>query len=451
MRETIGPKIAPEFSKKQSVNVQPATEKVGKRLPKNNALKADVAVVGGGASGLMSALWASLNSHVGAVALCEGQTCGSKILLSGGGRCNLTHRDLDVSLYAGSSIHSIRKVFAHFSVEKTLSFFRSLGVVLKCDEFGKYFPASDCSETVRNALVRTVQKNGAIVLRPFRVDRIEKIATGFHLSGPSGSIESRRVILATGGMSYPRTGSDGTGFRLARDLSIPITPRLFPALVPLFLPSGHFLCGLSGISCRAVVSVVSHTGRLIRSVFGDVLLTHTGLSGPAVLDISRYYLESKQNDVRTTLVIQWLPDMTQEALEKELVALGPRTVQSCLRRFLPLRLVQALCRYSQVDSSLPGHSMTREQRRTLVRTLIGFTAPIFGSPGFEKAEATAGGIPLSALDPNTLESRDCPGVHAVGELCDVDGPEGGYNLQWAWSSGYTAGVAVHGSRRSEPK
>jgi predicted Rossmann fold flavoprotein len=405
--------------------------------------KADVTIVGAGAAGLMAAIWAGrTNANRRIVVLDGAAKLGAKILVSGGGRCNVTHDVVTMDAYAGSSRNAIKKVLQRFDVPATIALFRELGVELKREETGKLFPTTDAARTVLNALLQGARQSGVAIHHPYRVTEIRRQTAGFTVTGPWGSVESRRVVLATGGKSLPKSGSDGYGYGLAQALGHTITPRLLPALVPLTLPKEHIICSLSGLTVDATFTVRADSGKALASFTGSTLCTHFGLSGPAVLDISRYWLNAQLDDPQATLVINWWPGETPQSFDAQLLALGKSAPITLLRRQLPDRLARVLCEVAGVDPSAPGHSLTRDQRKALVRAVVEWPLPITGNRGFTYAEVTAGGVPLQEIDLKTMESRHCPGLFFCGEICDVDGRIGGYNYQWAWSSGYVAGTAV---------
>ena len=261
-------------------------------------------------------------------------------------------------------------------------------------------------------------------------------------SGGWGHINARYVVLATGGKSLPRSGSDGHGYEIAKSLGHRLTPHIFPALVPLTLPKDHFICTLSGITVPATLDLWSGSGKKLISFTDSTLCTHFGLSGPSVLDISRYYIAAKYEDPKTTLTINWLPGKTPEQMDQELQTLGSITLQRYLHIYLPQRLARTLCEQAGVEPGTPGHQLTRTQRKALVHTVTQLPLPITGHRGYNFAEVTAGGVPLAELYLHTMESRVCPGLYLCGEICDVDGRIGGFNFQWAWASGYTAGISV---------
>ncbi|MBL8161008.1 MAG: NAD(P)/FAD-dependent oxidoreductase [Anaerolineae bacterium] len=405
--------------------------------------RADVVIVGAGAAGLFAGITAGRAGTGQHIVLLDGaRKLGAKILVAGGGRCNVTHDVVDAEAYAGSSRNAIRKVLRRFDVPQTIAFFREMGVELKREETGKLFPVTDSAQTVLDALFNALGRTGARVDHPCRVEQITREGADFVVSGEWGSIRARRVVLATGGKSLPKSGSDGSGYQLAAALGHQITQRVFPALVPLTLPREHFICTLSGITVPTTLEVRASSGKRLAAFTDSTLCTHFGLSGPSVLDISRYYLDALADDAGTQLVINWLPDETSETFEAGLGAAGKLSAGRTLARRLPERLAQALCAAAGVEAQTPVGQLTRDARRALTRAVTALLLPISGNRGYTYAEVTAGGIPLADIRLETMESRVCPGLHLCGEICDVDGRIGGYNFQWAWASGYVAGVGV---------
>jgi len=405
----------------------------------------ELAVVGAGAAGLMAAVSAGRAARASGarpsiVALDGARTIGAKILVAGGGRCNVTHDVVDESAFAGSSPAAIRKVLRRFGVDDTIRFFAELSVPLKREETGKLFPVSNRARTVLDALIGGATDAGVTLLHPWRVEDVSRAGDGFTLRGPAGAITARRVILATGGRSLPKSGSDGHGFELARRLGHTTTPRILPGLVPLLLADGCFVRTLSGLTIPTRITLRSGTGKALRAYAGSTLCTHFGISGPPVLDISRYWLHARLDDGATDLTVDWLPEVGEAALLKKLAATGGTPVGATLRSMLPERLADALCREAGIDRAAPFQRLGREARRALAQTVCMFRLPVTGDRGFTHAEVTAGGVPLSEVRLDTLESRVCPGLHLVGEILDVDGRIGGFNFQWAWASGFVAGM-----------
>ncbi|MEP0546237.1 MAG: NAD(P)/FAD-dependent oxidoreductase [Rhodothermales bacterium] len=405
--------------------------------------RVDVAVVGAGAAGLMTGIWAGRTAPNRRVVLLDGaRKLGAKILVAGGGRCNVTHHAVDARAYAGSSRNAIKKVLRRFDVPATVDFFRDLGVELKREETGKLFPTTDSARTVLDALLRANREAGVEIRHPQRVESVERTGDGFRVVGEGFTLEAGRLVLATGGRSLPKSGSDGHGYAIARSLGHTVTRRVFPALVPLTLPSDHWICGLSGVTLPATVQLRSATGKKLTDFTDSTLCTHFGLSGPSVLDLSRYWLDARFDDPGAHVTLNWLPGVTAETLGCELQALGGQTVLRFLRERLPERVARALLDAADVDPATTGDTLTRDARRALAGAVTATPLPLTGDRGYRYAEVTGGGVPLTELDLGTMESRLTPGLHLCGEICDVDGRIGGFNFQWAWASGYTAGISI---------
>ena len=263
-------------------------------------------------------------------------------------------------------------------------------------------------------------------------------ASGFVLGESDGrrSIVASRVVLATGGKSLPKSGSDGAGYLLAKKLGHTITPEIFSALVPLLLGKEHPLTQLSGLSIHARLTVQPSTGKPVAVFENSILCTHFGLSGPGVLDISRYWRAETFRDPAVKLILDVIPDRSQEQLDSSLQSLGGRTVISFFSKDLPHRLARTLIQLAEVPLDRVGSSLSREERRRLVAVSKEYELPVTGDRGWRYAEVTAGGVPLSELKLNTLESRVCPGLYLCGEICDVDGRIGGFNFQSAFATAH---------------
>jgi predicted Rossmann fold flavoprotein len=403
----------------------------------------DIVVVGAGAAGLMAAIQAARARADARITVLDGaRKLGAKILIAGGGRCNVTHDHVDETAFAGSTRPAIRKVLRRFDVATTVAFFSELGVELKTEETGKLFPVTDDARTVLNALLGEARARGVIIAHPRRVQFLRREADHFVAGGDWGEITARRAIIATGGMSIPKSGSDGFGFSLARALGHSTTPLFTPGLVPLTMPRDHFLCQLSGVTLPATLELRSGTGKRLIAFTDSTLLTHFGLSGPSVLDISRYYLYALHDDAATTLSANWLPGIESDAFDAQLQSAGRRRVAAVLREHIPERLAVALCAHAHVEPTTRADQLRREERRTLVEAATNLIVPVTGSRGYNFAEVTSGGVPLAELKLETMASRVCPGLYLCGEICDVDGRIGGYNFQWAWASGFVAGRAA---------
>jgi predicted Rossmann fold flavoprotein len=383
----------------------------------------DVAVVGAGAAGLMAAIFSG-RAGARTIALEAAPSIGKKILISGGGRCNVTHDVVTAADFNGNR-NAIAKVLRTFDVPETVAFFESLGVRLKREETGKLFPVSDRAKDVVDALLRAAREAGVEIVTGARV-------TGFVVGGSSFVVETttnnqlrtKNLVLAAGGQSVPKTGSDGSGYALARAFGHTVTETL-PGLVPLVVEGDHWITKLSGTSVEAELSVKSPTGRVLHRERGSMLFTHFGISGPVVLDISRHWIANQP----ATLAANFLPGETFDSVDAALV----ENAAAFLRRRLPDRLATQLA---------PAGRLTKEQRRKIAHDVVDFTIPVIRDRGFDYAEVTAGGVPLSEIDVKTMASRARENLYLCGEILDVDGKIGGYNFQWAWASGRLAGLSA---------
>lgn len=437
------------------------------------AASCEIVVVGAGAAGLFASIWAGRSQSSAKIIAVDGaRKLGAKILVAGGGRCNVTHAEVSELAYAGSSRNSIRNVLRQFTVQNTIDFFSSHGVNLKPEPTGKLFPTTDDAHTVLNALLAAAKQAQVSIMHPWRVASIEKMGETFtihrdptldHVPGDPLSIRARRLILATGGKALPKTGSDGAGYAFARALGHSVTPRVNPALVPLIVEQGHPLLQLTGLAIPCTLEVRASTNKRLAVYTNSTLLTHFGISGPGPLDISRYVQAAQSEDAGAALYLNFLPGYQSDDLDQLLAGAGGQSIGGFLRSLahrrpprqpleiaegvtglcdLPERLIRTLCGMAQIEPVSPCHSLTREARRTLVRTVTDLKLPITGTRGFTFAEVTAGGVPLSEVHLSTMESRICPGLHLCGEILDVDGRIGGYNFQWAWASGFVAGKSA---------
>jgi len=411
----------------------------------------DIVIIGAGAAGLMCGIMTARECRAlgvdARITLLDGaKKIGAKILVAGGGRCNVTHHKVLPKDYAGASRNAIKKVLKAFSEQDTIRFFEALGVDLKQERTGKMFPVTDTAQTVLSALLDECVRLGVTIKNPWRVGGVNRGNDGFEIIPTDDRNESVRadlVVLATGGMALPRTGSDGAGYRIAKSLGHTTTERIFPSLVPLIVDDQSlWIRELSGISARVNLQVRSGTGKRLASFTNELLCTHFGLSGPAVLDISRWYLDAKHHDADAALVINWIDDVSAESLDAELQGLGKRTISGFMRDRLPERLARALCAQAGLDPSTPGHAITREQRKKLVQIVTSCRIEIERDRGFTFAEVTAGGVPLTEVSTSTMASRACQHLWLIGEILDVDGRIGGFNFQWAWATGTVAGRSI---------
>ena len=402
-------------------------------------------VVGAGAAGLAAAIFCGRAAPGARVVCLDGaKKPGAKILVSGGGRCNVTNRIVAEADFWGGSSRVVRSVLRAFPVARAAAFFGELGVALHEEEDGKLFPDANRARAVLDALLTEAARLGIAVEGERRVSAIERDGEGFVVSVASGArYESRAVVLATGGRSLPKTGSDGGGYALAARLGHGLVDTT-PALAPLLLDDGYHAT-LSGVTQPAAIAV-RIDGRLSITLSGSLLWTHFGASGPLVLNASRHWHRAVLAGRSVDLLLNSCPGETFEAVDgwlQEQQRLRPKaSIPSVLSARLPATIASAWVLAAGIDGSSTMAHLDREARRALVHVLTAQRLQVRDSRGYNYAEVTAGGVPLAEIDPATMESRVCSGVYLVGEILDVDGRLGGFNFQWAWSSGFVAGNAV---------
>jgi hypothetical protein len=416
---------------------------------KDKMQKYDIVIVGAGAAGLAAAIFAGetarqKNVPSSIVLLDSARKIGAKILVSGGGRCNVTHDEIHPDDYNGSR-NLVRNILAAFDEQATVRWFASLGVPLKCEETGKLFPVSDSARTVLDALLHRCAALDVKILTEHCVVEVKPAGEeGFTVRHRHGELLAHRVILATGGRSLPKTGSDGSGWEIAQRLGHTVTATV-PALVPLVLAGQMFHAEVSGIAVTVELTTFVNSKVSDRRA-GSLLWTHFGVSGPVVMDMSRHWTLAKATGQDVQLRCNFFPGQSFEQVEKWLISMAThkprRTIQNLLAERFPDRLAYALLRAADIEPSMQLSQLARERRRALVHELTGLVLPVVGERGWNFAEVTAGGVPLQEIDYRTMESRKRTGLFLVGELLDCDGRIGGFNFQWAWATGSLAGKAA---------
>lgn len=407
-------------------------------------MKADVVIVGAGAAGLAAAIFTRRLNPALAVLLADGAARpGAKILVSGGSRCNVTNTVVTERDFAGGKPAVIRRVLRAFPVHDTIAWFASLGVPLHEEPHGKLFPDSNNSRDVLSALLREVDASGAMLRPSTRVTRISRNDSGFIVECGAQPVAARAVVMATGGQSLPKTGSDGAGLEMARALGHTIVPTT-PALVPLVAASGIH-AEVAGVA-QDVELTLWVEGAAAKRISGALLWTHFGVSGPAVLDMSRHWLRAALEQRAPRLTVSFFPGDQFDAADRRLrglAASSPRTsLQNALAQSLPFAVAGALLKHIALDGAQPLAHLPREDRRRLTRALVEWPLEITGSRGYNYAEATAGGVALDEIDSSTMQSRRSPGLYLIGEMLDVDGRIGGFNFQWAWASARAAARSI---------
>lgn len=406
--------------------------------------KFDTIIVGGGAAGLMTAVLLSRQCPTETVAVLDGaKRLGAKILISGGGRCNVTNVSVTAKDFHGGSRNVVKRVLKAFSAKETVEFFESLGVTVHEEAHGKLFPDSNKARTVLDTLIESATSQGVKLLTGHRVEQVNVEGQLFHVESESSAFQCQRVVLATGGRSIPKTGSDGFGYELARVLGHTMT-RTYPALTPLLL-QGDFHESLSGVSHDVELSLRCVGAKPVRFA-GSLLWTHFGVSGPVVLDVSRHWHAADIAGQEPKVAVNFVVGQNGQQFEATLIEHLEQNAGDTLRKFLserlPNRFVEKVLAECQIPQPLKFAELTKVQRKNLVQHLTEYPLLITNSRGFGYAEATAGGIPLSEVNPSTMESRCCAGLYLVGEILDVDGRLGGFNFQWAWSSAAVAAEAI---------
>ncbi|HEV8177347.1 MAG TPA: aminoacetone oxidase family FAD-binding enzyme [Gemmatimonadales bacterium] len=405
-----------------------------------------VAIVGAGAAGTMAAIFAAA-AGAEAVLLERTRDGGRKILISGGGRCNILPARVDERRFVtDSSPNTLRKMLRTWPLAEQIAFFNGelrLSLVEE-EESAKLFPASNRARDVRDGLLALAARRGARFFPATTVSGLVPSANGWKVErdgAPPLVVDA--VIVASGGLSVPSTGSDGRGLAMVAALGHTIHTT-YPALTPVVAESAP-LSTLAGVSLPVTITGRDRLRRA--SATGGFLFTHRGYSGPSVLDVSHVVARSRiegAGDAR--LSVRWSP-LDEAGWEAALKPQGTRTVAGVLRRELPERLADALAGMAGVPPSRPLAQLAREERLRLIEVLVRGELPWTGDDGYKKAEVTGGGVSLAEVDPRTMESRRHPGLYLCGEVLDAFGPIGGYNFLWAWATGRAAGLAAAGNRR----
>jgi predicted Rossmann fold flavoprotein len=408
----------------------------------------DVAVIGAGAAGLATAIFARRAAPSLRLTVLDGAVSpGAKILVSGGGRCNVTNTVVAESDFWGGRRTIVRRVLRALPVAETVSFFQELGVPVHEEAAGKLFPDSNRARDVLIALLSGLDRSGAKLVAGTRVHSVARAARGFLLETSRGTLAARCVVLATGGRSLPKTGSDGTGYEIACALGHTLVAPT-PALAPLVLDPGSAYGihhGLSGIAIDGEISIWID-GTLETRLAGALLWTHFGVSGPVVLNASRHWARAQLEGHQVRLTLNFLPRDTFADVDRHWVAAAgsrPRvSARAALAADLPDAVALAILGVLGIPPDRTISELTREERRRLVHAVTEWPLPVVDTRGYNYAEVTSGGVGLTQIDPATMESRVCPGLFLVGEILDIDGRIGGFNFQWAWSSAYVAGRAL---------
>ncbi len=420
----------------------------------------DVAVVGAGAAGLTSAIWSARQSASSKISIClfdSREKIGAKILISGGTRCNVTNRSVKTSDYRGGPAHFVKHVLEAFTPAQTIAFFKEIGVELTHESTGKYFPTTHSGKTVLEALMKEAATRGVTLQTGQKILKLQKMKDSFELEIQSetgnSKILARRVILCTGGLSLPETGSDGTGLQIAQRLGHTLVPTT-AALTPLLTDDGDWQA-LSGIALEASLFYYE-AGRKVAETKDSFLFTHFGFSGPSALDISRFFTRAPKES-KPEIRISFLPEYSVESLMTKLLKIQQdapgKQIKNVFREdfSLPERFVETFLKKIGADFYTTVGRIKKVDLTKLAARILDFPLKVTGVYGYKKAEATAGGVDLKEIKFSTMESKLVPGLYFAGEILDIDGRIGGFNFQWAWSTGAIAGKSAAVGLLSSPQ
>ena len=405
-------------------------------------------VVGGGASGMLAAISAGRNGHK-VVLLEKNEKLGKKLYITGKGRCNLTNacdRDTFFSNVMSNS-KFLYKAYHQFSIDNTIEFFEQLGLKTKIERGNRVFPISDKSSDVISVLRKELEALGVDIRYRSEVEEIITKDGSFHaikLNHSNELLYGDAVIVATGGLSYPLTGSTGDGYKFAERSGHTITD-LSPSLVPLYV-SEPYVKELMGLSLKNISITVRAGQKEIYKDFGELVFTHFGLSGPVILSASSHIIPYMKRKERLTLSIDLKPALSNQQLDARILRdfeeYKNKQFKNSLNHLLPNKLIDVIIPLSYIKSDKQVNSITKEERQKLVNLLKNLTFNITKLGPYNQAVITKGGVSTKEINPSTMESKLIKNMFFVGEVLDLDALTGGFNLQIAWSTGYLAGESV---------
>lgn len=402
-------------------------------------------VIGGGASGMMAAIVAARNGHK--IKLFEkNDKLGKKLFITGKGRCNLTNA-CDRDIFFNNVISNpkfLYRAFHELSTEDVINFFEKLGLKTKVERGNRVFPLSDKSSDVIAVMKDELNCLGVEICYKSEVSDIiceDGVFKGIKLKNSKEEFFGDAIIIATGGLSYPLTGSTGDGYKFAKKLGHSVTD-LSPSLVPLYV-SEDYIKDLMGLSLRNIAITAYSGDKKIYSDFGELLFTHFGVSGPVILSTSRHIIPYMDSKDPVSLSIDLKPALSHTQLDARILRdfneAKNKQYKNSLGQLLPNKLIDVIIRLSYIDPDKQVNSITKEERLRLVNLLKNFTLHISKLAPYNQAVITKGGINIKEIDPSTMESKLVKNMYFVGELLDLDALTGGFNLQIAWSTGYLAG------------
>lgn len=407
--------------------------------------KTDIIVIGGGPAGLLAAATAA--GHGASVLLLERMDRpGRKLRICGKGRGNIGNTaPLDEFLsHFGKNFRFLRPAFGHFFTQNTIDLFEGLNVPTKVERGGRVFPASDSAQDLVDALIRNARTKGATIQTGCRIREVVHSDKGFEVRVGQQTFLAAKLVLATGGASYPATGSTGDGYELAKSLGHGLV-RIAPALVPL-VTAGDAAPRLQGLSLKNVRAELRVDGKKAGEEMGEMLFTHFGLSGPIILTLSKAAVQGVDDRKKVEIVIDLKPALDTNKLDarllRDLNEHGKMHVDNLLRGLMPPKLIPVCLEQTGLSEDKAAHQISATERKRLRTWLKEFRFSVSGYRPLRDAIVTAGGVPLPEVNPKTMESRVCSGLYLAGEVLDMDADTGGFNLQAAFSTGYLAGLSA---------
>lgn len=399
-----------------------------------------VVIIGGGASGLISSIFAKDKDNE-VIVLERNSICGKKILATGNGRCNYWNEDQNLRHYNSTSKNLLEKIITLDNQKQIMTLFNRIGIVPKIKN-GYYYPTSNQAISIRNALVTEATKLGVKIYQDALVDKVTHSNNKYIVEFNNKKIIADSLIIATGSKASPKTGSTGIGYTLAKSLGHTIIEPL-PALVQL-VGQGKYFTSWDGIRSDVNVSLYA-ANKFIKEETGEIQLTSYGVSGICIFNLSRFASAYLKENKKVEVVINFLPWLKEDAItyfDKRTSLMPSRTIFELLEGLLNNKLLNTFLSILKLDESRKWTNMSKQEKINLINILTNFHLPIIDTKSFDNAQVCSGGVDLSEINPNTMESLINKNLYIVGELLDVDGDCGGYNLSFAWISGMLAGKSI---------
>ena len=405
-----------------------------------------VLIIGGGASGLIAGIIAAKNNSKVTI-IDRMPKVGKKILATGNGRCNYTNKNITTSRYFSESNNIVESIFNEFSYENTIEFFNKLGIHVLEKEDGKLYPRSEQASSVLNALIYEAEKHNINLVCNEEVINITK-AKNFKIETKDNVYYSNKLVIATGGKSCPDLGSNGSGYNLAKILGHSVIEP-FPSLVQL-KTDFKYLKQVKGTKVNGNIKLFDNNYSLVREEYGEILFTDYGVSGPPVLQISRNASKNILNNIKAYIEVDLAYEFSEQELDKELLNRANnnpnKTTSEFLIGFINGRMITPVLNYSNIDINKKVANLSKGERNTLASNIKKIKMEVTGTHQWNQSQVTAGGVNTNEVSDKTLESKLVKDLYLCGEVLDIDGDCGGFNLQWAWSSGAVVGKAISESK-----